>query len=111
MKVALAAVRVHPPLEPARGDVRCAAPCTPLFPKSWEEVRAEALVRNLPGYARFLPVAALCHGQIVNITNLARESGVARTTVEGYLQILEDTLLCFRIPEGPCGLRGGDSWH
>ncbi len=70
-----------------------------------EEVQAEALVRNLPGYARFLPAAALCHGQTVNVTNIARESGVARTTVEGYLQILEDTLLCFRVPAFEARLR------
>ena len=33
-----------------------------------EEIRAEALVRNLPGFARFLPIAALCHGEVVNIS-------------------------------------------
>ena len=63
-----------------------------------EEIQAEALVRNLPGFARFLPVAALFHGQTVNTTNIARESGVARTTVAGYLDILEETHLCFRLP-------------
>jgi predicted AAA+ superfamily ATPase len=63
-----------------------------------EEIQAEALVRNLPGFARFLPVAALFHGQTVNVANIAREAGVARTTVTGYLDILEETLLCFRLP-------------
>jgi len=62
-----------------------------------EEIQAEALVRNLPGFARFLPIAALFHGQVINATNIAREAGVARTTVAGYLDILEETLLCFRI--------------
>jgi predicted AAA+ superfamily ATPase len=62
-----------------------------------EEVQAEALVRNLPGFARFLPIAALFHGQAVNVTGIAREAGVARTTVVGYLDILEETLLCFRV--------------
>ena len=62
-----------------------------------EEIRAEGLVRNLPGFARFLPVAALYHGQVVNISGIARDSGVARTTVQGYLDILEDTLLAFRL--------------
>lgn len=37
-----------------------------------EEIQAEALVRNLPGFARFLPVAALFHGQVINVTNIAR---------------------------------------
>jgi predicted AAA+ superfamily ATPase len=70
-----------------------------------EEIQAEALVRNLPGFARFLPVAALFHGQTVNITNIAREAGVARTTVAGYLDILEETLLCFRLPAYEAKLR------
>ncbi len=63
-----------------------------------EEIQAEAVVRNLPGFARFLPIAALCHGQAMNVSNIAREAGVARTTVAGYLDILEETLLCFRVP-------------
>ncbi len=46
-----------------------------------EEVQAEALVRNLPGFARFLPVAALFHGQVINVSGLARDAGAARTTV------------------------------
>ncbi len=63
-----------------------------------EEIRAEALVRNLPGFARFLPVAALFNGQVVNVAGIARDAGVARTTVEGYLDILVDTLLAHRLP-------------
>jgi len=70
-----------------------------------EEIQAEALVRNLPGFARFLPIAALFHGQTVNVTNIAREAGVARTTVMGYLDILEETLLCFRLPAYEAKLR------
>lgn len=57
-----------------------------------EEIQAEALVRNLPGFARFLPIAAIFHCQTINVTNIAREAGVARTTVAGYLDILEETL-------------------
>ena len=60
-----------------------------------EEIRAEALVRNLPRFLRFLPIAALLHGQVVNVPEVARDSGTARTTVGGYLEILEDTLLTF----------------
>jgi len=70
-----------------------------------EEIQAEALVRNLPGFARFLPLAALFHGQTVNVSNIAREAGVARTTVAGYLDILEETLLCFRLPAYEARLR------
>jgi uncharacterized protein len=70
-----------------------------------EEIQAESLVRNLPGFARFLPLAALFHGQTLNTTNIAREAQVARTTVTGYLDILEDTLLCFRLPAYEAKLR------
>jgi len=70
-----------------------------------EEIQAESLVRNLPGFARFLPIAALFHGRTVNVTNIAREAGVARTTVTGYLDVLEETLLCFRLPAYEAKLR------
>jgi len=70
-----------------------------------EEIQAEALVRNLPGFARFLPLAALFHGQTINVTSIARDAGVARTTVTGYLDILEETLLCFRLPAYEAKLR------
>jgi predicted AAA+ superfamily ATPase len=70
-----------------------------------EEIQAEALVRNLPGFARFLPLAALFHSQTVNVSNIAREAGVARTTVAGYLDILVETLLCFRLPAYEARLR------
>ncbi len=70
-----------------------------------EEIQAEALVRNLPGFARFLPVVALFHGQTINATNIAREAQVARTTVTGYLEILEETLLGFQLPAYETRLR------
>jgi hypothetical protein len=56
-----------------------------------EEIQAEALVRNLPGFARFLPVAALFHAQTLSTASLARDAEVARTTVDAYLDVLEDT--------------------
>ena len=43
-------------------------------------------------------MAALFNGQVINVAGIARETGVARTTVHGYLDILEDTLLVFRLP-------------
>lgn len=76
-----------------------------------EEVQAEALVRNLPGFARFLPVAALFHGEVVNVASLARDAGAARTTVDGYLEILEDTLLAFRLPALEARLRVRERRH
>lgn len=76
-----------------------------------EEIQAEALVRNLPGFARFLPVAALVHGQVVNVSSLARDAGVARTTVDEYLSILEDTLLVWRLPGYEARLRARERKH
>ena len=70
-----------------------------------EEIQAEALVRNLSGFARFLPVAALFHTQPLNMANIAREAQVARTTVAAYLDILEETLLCFQLPAYETRLR------
>lgn len=70
-----------------------------------DEVQTEALVRNLPAFARFLPVAALFHGQPLNTSSLARDAEVARNTVEDYLAILEDTYLGFRVPGFGAGLR------
>ncbi len=70
-----------------------------------EEIKSEALVRNLPGFARFLPIAAVFHGQVINVAGIARDAGVARTTVQGYLDILEDTLLTKRLPAYEARLR------
>ncbi len=70
-----------------------------------EEIRAEAVVRNLPGFVRFLPIAALLHGQAVNVAGIARDAGVARTTVAGYLDVLEDTLLTWRLTAFEARLR------
>jgi len=76
-----------------------------------EEIQAEALVRNLPGFARFLPIAALFHGQIVNAAGLARDAGVARTTVNGYLEILQDTYLVSLLPAFEAKLRVKERKH
>ncbi|MSQ04321.1 MAG: DUF4143 domain-containing protein [Myxococcales bacterium] len=76
-----------------------------------EEVQAEALVRNLSGFARFLPIAALFHGQGVNAAGIARDCGVSRTTVLNYLEILEDTLLTFTVPGWEPRLRVRERQH
>jgi predicted AAA+ superfamily ATPase len=76
-----------------------------------EEIRAEVLVRNLPAFLRFLPVAALFHGQVVNVAGLARDAGTARTTVEGYVDILRDTLLATLLPAFEPRLRVRERRH
>ena len=63
-----------------------------------EEIKEEALVRNLNAFQRFLEVAALTDGEMVNNNNLAQDCGVSATTVSAYFDILEDTLIGYRIP-------------
>lgn len=76
-----------------------------------EEIQAEALVRNLPGFARFLPVASLFHCQVLSISSLARDAGVARTTVAGYIDILADTHLAWLLPAFEGRLRAKERKH
>lgn len=63
-----------------------------------EEIKEEALVRNLSGFQRFLEVAALTDGEIVNLNNIAQDCGVSASTVASYFDILDDTLVGFRLP-------------
>ena len=63
-----------------------------------EEIKEEALVRNLDAFHRFLEVAALTDGEMVNNNNIAQDCGVHATTVNAYFDILEDTLMGYRIP-------------
>ncbi|MBI5502884.1 MAG: ATP-binding protein [Deltaproteobacteria bacterium] len=58
-----------------------------------EEIRAEALARNVGGFSRFLEIAARQNGQVTNLAAIARDAQVARTTVEGYFDILGETLI------------------
>lgn len=76
-----------------------------------EEIRVEALVRSLPAFLRFLPVAALFHGQVLNISGLARDAAASRMTVESYVGILEDTLLAMRLPAFETRLRARERRH
>jgi len=62
-----------------------------------EEVQLESLVRNLGGFARFLDVAAGQSGEIINFSAIGRDAMLATRTVQEYFQILEDTLLGFRL--------------
>jgi uncharacterized protein len=62
-----------------------------------EEIRAEALVRNVGSFTRFLEVAAGEAGKQVNFTRLSQDVGVTDTTIKSYYQILEDCLIAIRI--------------
>ena len=63
-----------------------------------EEVMQEGLTRNIGAFTRFLHAASFSQGSTLNVTKIAKETGVERKTVEDYFQILEDLLLAWRIP-------------
>ncbi len=63
-----------------------------------EEVMAEGLVRNVGAFARFLESMAFAHASMLNIANVARECQVERKVAEGYVGIMEDLLLGYRLP-------------
>ncbi|GAB1414624.1 ATP-binding protein [Paludibacter sp.] len=63
-----------------------------------DEIAAEAKLRNLDVFSRFLQIAALTNGEIVNYTNIASETAVSVPTVKAYFQILEETLLGRYLP-------------
>jgi predicted AAA+ superfamily ATPase len=58
-----------------------------------DEIIAEAKIRNITAFTRFLEVAAFSNGEILNYTNIAAECGVSAPTIREYFQILEDTLI------------------
>jgi len=58
-----------------------------------DEIKNEGLVRNLTGFSAFLEMAAINNGEMLNFTNMARDCGISRQSVQGYYQILVDTLL------------------
>jgi len=63
-----------------------------------EEVQMEGLVRSVGSFSRFLEAISFSHGAVLNLASVARECQVNRKTVEGFLEILEDLLLAFRVP-------------
>ena len=62
-----------------------------------EEVQAEGLVRNIGSFARFLEAMSFSHASLLNTSEVARECQVGRKAVEGFVEILEDLLLGFRL--------------
>lgn len=60
-----------------------------------EEIRREALVRNIGPFSRFLELAALEAGQVMNLTNLSQQSGIPVVTLRSFYQVLVDTFIGF----------------
>jgi predicted AAA+ superfamily ATPase len=63
-----------------------------------DEIVAEAKIRNVDVFARFLESAAFSNGEIVNFSNIASDCGVSSPTIKEYFQILEDTLIGRFVP-------------
>lgn len=62
-----------------------------------EELRREALVKDWPAFARFLKLAALESGSMMNYTSVSNEAGVSVPTVKTYYQLLEDLFMGFTV--------------
>lgn len=62
-----------------------------------EEIQAEALTRNISGFARFLTEVAQRTGKVLDISKLSDTVRVRRSSVIRFLEILEDTLIAERI--------------
>ena len=58
-----------------------------------EEIQQEALTKNIESFSRFLDIAAITNAQTTNLSSISRDAGVARTSLQNYFQILEDTLI------------------
>ncbi|MBR3021645.1 MAG: ATP-binding protein [Bacteroidaceae bacterium] len=63
-----------------------------------EEIREEALTRNLKSFSHFLEIAARCNGEMLVYKNIAQDCGIDYRTVKEYFAILEDTLVGYLIP-------------
>ena len=62
-----------------------------------EEIQLEAEVRNLPAFHRFLRLAAQGSGELLNYTNVASDVGLSGKTIKDYFDILDDTLIGYRL--------------
>lgn len=58
-----------------------------------EEIAGEGVSRNLPAFSRFLQVAALSNGRLINYSSIASDAQVSRSTVQNWFQVLYDTLI------------------
>jgi predicted AAA+ superfamily ATPase len=58
-----------------------------------EEIAQESLDQDLDSFTRFLQVAGILNGSVINISGVARDCGVKRETIERYYEIAESTLI------------------
>lgn len=62
-----------------------------------EEIKAEALTRNLESFARFFHEAILAAAQFMDLTKISKKAKISRHAIPRYFEILEDTLIGRRI--------------
>ncbi len=62
-----------------------------------EEIKAEALTKNLEGFTRFLFNVAADATKYLDLTKVSKMIGVPRQTTQRFFEILEDTLIVKRI--------------
>ena len=62
-----------------------------------QEIIAEAAVRNISSFRRFLSFAALVSGKQINYTKLSSDAQVKPTTLREHMEILVDSLIASRI--------------
>ncbi len=76
-----------------------------------EEIQSEGLIRNLPAFRKFLPLAASENGNILSWSNFAQDVGIDVKTIRAYYEILEDTLIGFILPAYHRSLRKRQKTH
>ncbi|MDZ4678453.1 MAG: AAA family ATPase [Oligoflexia bacterium] len=62
-----------------------------------EEIKAEALTRNIESFARFLNESVLSVAQFMDLTKIAKKAKISRHAIPRYFEILEDTLIGYRV--------------
>ncbi len=63
-----------------------------------QEIQEEAAVKRLEPFVRFFEVTSIMNGQLMNQANISREAGIARPTVQGYFDVLVETLIGTYLP-------------
>jgi predicted AAA+ superfamily ATPase len=63
-----------------------------------EEIRLEALVKDLAPFSRFLELAAVEAGQVLNYSALSQETGRAVDTIKSYYEVLRETHVTVTVP-------------
>jgi uncharacterized protein len=63
-----------------------------------QEVKADAAVRAMDSFARFLEVLSFSQGCVLNLSDISRDCQVRRSTVSGYLEVAQDLLMARLLP-------------